>query len=121
MRRHAAFLPILAFSALLVFVVAGCAGGGSDIPTAPSTLVATQGARWIINSDSSSEHFAKFLADDSTVLDLRRADAGGGGISDLRVRRADGDTTYLRLDSSGRPIFVEDPVGTKLWINDYLD
>jgi hypothetical protein len=58
---------------------------------------------------------------DGTLLDFWRSAAGNDGLSDLRVRKPDGQTSYLQVDSLGRPVHLQDPAGTAFWVNSYLD
>lgn len=108
----------------VALIAAGCGHSGSGSPISPSanpSAASQSGSHWTMNSNQSSNHVAQFLAADGTVLDFWRGVVGGGAISDLRVRKPDGSTVQLQLDSLGRPTFLEDPAGTKLWINQYLD
>ena len=110
-RRHPGFV-------LAAGICLALACGGSS-PTAPdSTPVSTV---WTINSDPASLHAARFVPDDlsGTQLDFwQRSD--DTGISELRILFSNGGRLLLQLNTDGQPTYLEDPIETMLWVNDYL-
>lgn len=112
---------ITACTALALLAV-GCGSRTSDsaatiTPTAPTTGTS---ADWTITSDKSSSHVAQFRAANGTVFDFWRGEIGAGRISDIRSRRPDGSVIYIQIDSNGRLVYLEDPVGTSIRINRYV-
>lgn len=98
-----------------------CGGSNSQAPVAPSPISQMQPAGWLLDETSSTNHVARFVDTDGTTLDYWRDPADSNRISDLRVRRPDGAALYLRVDSSDRPTYFQDPAGTRFWVNEYLD
>lgn len=111
--------------------VVGCGGAGpggsQQLPTSPTVSVTTPtaptpstGPTLVMNSDVSSRYAGKLRAGNGAELDFWRGLSPDSPLSDLRVLGSDGSVVELQVDETGRPTFLRDGAGTKLWVV-YLD
>ncbi len=114
----------LSLLAALWSALVACQGrGGPSTALTPTTPTATPqpttGPQLTINNNPASEYVASFTAADGAVLDIWNASESATGGAAFRIRDAKGLTAAIQIDAQGRPVFLEDSAGTKLWISNY--